>query len=193
MVVMGVVLGGCASVPGNIDNACVIFEDRGWYESSKKSYEKWGVPIHVQLAIIHQESKFRHDAKPPRERLFWFLPGPRPTTAFGYAQVLDGTWEWYQEKTGNHGADRDNYDDAVDFIGWYCNQTHKMLGISKWDAKNQYLAYHEGQGGYRKKSYLKKSWLLGVADKVARNAKRYRAQLGKCRDELDSGGLRWFF
>lgn len=68
-----------------------------------------------------------------------------------------------------------------------------MVGISKWDAKNQYLAYHEGHGGYRKKSYRKKAWLVKVADKVKRRADRYGAQLNGCRDELDSGWDLWPF
>jgi len=59
-------LSACAtSPPKNIKNSCDIFlEKDGWYEDSKASFKKWGVPIHVQLAIIYQESKFKYDAKP---------------------------------------------------------------------------------------------------------------------------------
>ncbi len=185
-------IAGCASPPRNIRDACALFREKdGWYEETSRSYKKWGVPVHVQLAIIHQESRFKYDAKPPRTKLFWFIPGPRPTSAFGYAQVLDDTWEWYMKQTGNWGADRDDFADAVDFIGWYGNRSHKVLGISKWDAAKQYLAYHEGHGGYRKGTYRKKKWLMKVARKVKRNAARYRTQLGRCRKELDPGGSFW--
>ena len=185
-------LGGCSTVPPkNIDNSCAIFyENYDWYDDSKNSFEKWGVPIHVQLAIIYQESRFVDDAETPRDYLLWVIPWGRISDAYGYAQVKDATWEWYMEKTGNNGADRDDFDDAVDFIGWYITMTHKKLGISKWDVYNQYLAYHEGHGGYRTKTFEKKGWLKKVARKVEKQAQQYRAQLGRCRDDLDS---KWHF
>ncbi len=188
-------LGGCSSSPPrDTKNACSIFTEKDdWYEASKDAFEKWGVPMHVQLAIIHQESRFKHDAKPPRDTLFWFIPWFRKSSAYGYAQVKDTTWDWYQEKTGNSWADRDDYEDAVDFIGWYCSMSYRMLKISKWDAYNQYLAYHEGHGGFKRNSFKKKPWLLKVASKVDNNAKRYRAQIGRCKDELESSWSLWPF
>jgi hypothetical protein len=118
------------------------------------------------MAIIHQESKFRRDARPPKKRVLGFIPWGRASSAYGYAQAKDDTWDWYISKTGNRGADRDDFEDAVDFVGWYCSMTHRTNGVSKWDAYNQYLAYHEGHGGYRRRTYNKKAWLLGVARKV---------------------------
>lgn len=181
------ILNGCATVPANVDQACVLLEGRDdWYKSLRASEKKWGVPMHVQLAIIHQESKFRSDAKPPRKKWFGFIPGPRPSSAYGYAQALDDTWAWYKKKTGNSWADRDDFDDAVDFIGWYVDISHKTIGLSKWDAKSHYLAYHEGHGGYKKKTFLNKPWLVHVADKVATRASEYKEQLKECSSTLDS-------
>lgn len=186
--------GGCSLLPNlfvlgehvNIEDACsIVRNQRDWYNSMKKVARKWGIPVHVQMAILHQESKFQAHARPPRTKIFWFFPGPRPSSAFGYAQALDGTWAEYQKATDNAGADRDDFDDAVDFIGWYTDKSHKKLGLSKWDAKAQYLAYHEGQGGYARKSYLKKKWLLGVARKVNTNARRYHTQLKSCQKMAD--------
>jgi hypothetical protein len=54
------------------------------------------------------------------------------------------------------------------------------LKIDKSDVYNHYLAYHEGKGGYQKKSYNKKKWLLEVAKKVERQAKDYSNQITKC-------------
>lgn len=186
---------GCSSSPPrNTANACDIFEEKDdWYEASQQAFEKWGVPVHVQLAIIHQESRFKHDAKPPREKLFWFIPWFRKSSAYGYAQVKDTTWEWYRRDTGNGWADRDDYEDAVDFIGWYANISYRKLGISKWDAYRQYLAYHEGHGGYQRASYKKKPWLMKVARKVEGNAKRYRAQIATCKERLERGWSLWPF
>lgn len=179
-----IIFSGCAtSPPKNINNACRIFDEKTkWYKASYKSYKKWGVPVHVQLAIMHQESRFVSDAQPPRRTLLWFIPWTRPSDAFGYAQVLDSTWEWYKDKTGNWFADRDDYKDAVDFIGWYGNISYNTLKISKWDAYGQYLAYHEGHGGYKRRTYLKKKWLMQVAEKVKANANRYALQLKQCKN-----------
>ena len=190
-----VVASGCATTsPRNIDSSCEIFYEKDdWYDDAKDSFKKWGVPIHLQLAIIHQESRFVYDAETPRDYLLWIIPWGRISDAYGYAQVKDSTWEWYMEKTGNSGADRDDFDDAVDFIGWYGSMTHKKLGISKWDTYNQYLAYHEGHGGFKSKTYNQKAWLKKVARKVEKRAQRYRAQLGRCREELESRWHLWPF
>ena len=83
--------------------------------------------------------------------------------------------------------------DAVDFIAWYGNMSHRMLGISKWDAYSQYLAYHEGQGGYKRKTFNKKPWLLKVARQVDSRASRYHTQLARCEAGLDSGWGLWPF
>ena len=191
---MSLGLFACTSAPPrNVNNACAIFDEKSdWYQASWQSYKKWGVPVHVQLAILHQESHFVSDARPPRRKLFWFIPWTRPSSAYGYAQVKDSTWQWYKDKTGNRFADRDDYADAVDFIGWYGNMSHRLLGISKWDAYAQYLAYHEGQGGYQRKTYKHKPWLIKVARKVKANAVRYARQLKYCESRLDKGGPWWW-
>jgi hypothetical protein len=187
-----VFLAACSTTPPkNINDICEIFREKGgWYDDAKESFERWGVPIHVQLAIIYQESHFKYDARTEMQYFLWFIPIGRKSSAYGYAQVKDATWEWYMKSTDNWGADRDDFDDSVDFIGWYGKRSYDTLKISKWDAYNQYLAYHEGQGGYRKKSYKKKPWLIKVAKKVDRLAKTYHTQLSRCEDELNSG---WWF
>ena len=181
------VLCACATLtpPGNPDNVCEIFrENDEWYDDAADSYEKWGIPIPVMMAILHQESKYIGDAKPPRTTCLWIFPGPRPSSAYGYAQVLDGTWEEYRENTDNSWADRDDFGDAIDFVGWYCSLSVKKCGISKNNARNLYLAYHEGRGGYNRKTYAKKKWLLRVAAKVQKRAVRYRGQLAACEHEF---------
>ena len=95
--------------------------------------------------------------------------------------------------TGNSGADRDDFDDVTDFIGWYGNLSHTMAGIPKSDAYRQYLAYHEGQRGYLQGTWRSKQWLQRVARKVESRATRYRTQLARCEDNLDSGWWFWPF
>ena len=171
-----------AAPPRNSDNLCATFKEKDdWYADAKQSYEKWGVPIPVQMAIMHQESHFVADAQPPRIWLLGIIPWFRPTSAYGYAQALDGTWDLYLDDAGGWTSDRDDFADAADFIGWYSNQSHAKLGIAKGDAKNLYLAYHEGHKGYQHKSYLQKAWLQRVAEKVAYRARLFQSQLGTCK------------
>jgi hypothetical protein len=178
--------------PKNGDNICSTFREKeDWYDGAKNSYTKWGVPISVQMAIMHQESHFVADAQPLRPWLLGFIPLPRASSAYGYAQAKDETWDNYQDKAGCWGADRDDFSDATDFIGWYCNISYTRLGISKLDTKNLYLAYHEGHGGYQRKSYLQKTGLVQIAEKVARRAKLFQSQLDECQHDLESKG--WFF
>jgi len=183
----------CATTPPtNIENLCAIFEEKGgWYKDAKRSEKRWGTPIHVQMAIIRQESSFKFDARPPRTKLLGFIPWTRPSDAYGYAQVLDSTWKWYVEDTGRHFAQRDDFTDAIDFVGWYTSTSQKALGISKWDPYNQYLAYHEGHGGWKKRSYRSKRWLMQTARQVEYRAKEWGAQLKRCEDDLDDGW--WIF
>ena len=178
---------GCTTMPPkNLDNICAIFEEhRAWYHSSKRAFEEHGIPVHVQMAIIYQESRFRSEAQPERVWIFGIIPWFRPSSAYGYAQVKDETWGWYKEKRGRRFASRDDFDDAVDFISWYGRASFDRLHISKWDAYGQYLAYHEGQGGYKRKTYLKKPWLINVAKKVKLRAARYHTQLAGCEKELN--------
>ena len=181
----------CSS-SNNINSAdsCIIFDDkRNWYKATKKSYENWGVPISFQLAIINQESSFKQFAKPKRKRFIGFIPGKRPSSAFGYAQVTNPTWNWYKSRTNNLNASRANFKDVTDFIGWYVNQTNKMLGISKKDYFNQYLAYHEGHNGWKNKTYNTKKWLIEVAKKVESKSNLYNNQLIQCENKLNKKGL----
>lgn len=174
-----------------VDNVCDIFREKsGWYEDAKQSRARWGVPVSISMAFMHQESRFVATAKPPRKKLWGVIPGPRPSDSYGYSQAKQSTWEWYQRSTGNYGADRDDFGDAVDFIGWYNDVTYRELGIDKQDAFKLYLAYHEGHGGYRRQTYRSKDWLVDVARKVDRKAKTYNSQLQDCSEELEPRG--WF-
>ena len=185
-------LSGCASAPTNVENICAIFEEKGrWYKHAKKSEKRWGTPIHVQLAIIRQESTFKFNAKPPRKKLLGFIPWKRPSNAYGYAQALESTWAAYQKDTGRRGADRDDFGDAIDFVGWYTDQSQTLAGISKWDPYNQYLAYHEGQTGWLNKSYRYNGKLKNIARTVDHRAREWGAQLDRCENDLDDGW--WIF
>lgn len=180
------------SPPRDVNNICAIFEEKDdWYDDAADAQAEWGSPIPVMMAIMHQESRFQADVRPPRPRLLGFIPWFRSSSAYGYAQAQDMTWGEYKDEGGSFGADRDDFGDAIDFIGWYNYKSGKRSGISPNNTYGLYLAYHEGHGGFNRGTYRKKPWLMTVARKVEARAGSYQAQLVICEEELKSGG--WFF
>ncbi len=179
---------GCLGAPeptsAEVADACLLLEEnRDWHRAMRKSAKEWGAPMGFQLAVIKQESNFDHKAKPARgkRKMLGLLPGDRPSSAYGYAQALDTTWETYKRESGNGGADRHDFDDSVDFIGWYFAKTGQMTGAGQYDYRAHYLAYHEGQSGYLKGSWRSKRWLVDVANRVSSTATRYEKQIASCK------------
>lgn len=170
------------SAPRNIDDACSIIDERpAYWRAMRASERRWGIPVQVQMATIYQESSFIGNARTPHQFLLGIIPMGRQSSAYGYSQALDGTWEEYQTSTGKRRARRDRIEDATDFMGWYMNKTATELGVSPYDAANQYLAYHEGRGGFARGSYKAKPWLMSVANRVQQRSVKYQAQLAICR------------
>lgn len=173
--------GGSGTAPNQLDNACSIVRERPEYLRAFKAVErKYGVPVHVQMATIYQESKFVSDARPPYRYAAGVIPTGRISSAFGYSQALDGTWDEYRTSTGKRVARRDRIRDATDFMGWYMAETNARLGIPLSDTRNQYLAYHEGRTGYTRGSYRNKAWLMRVAGEVDARSDLYARQLRSC-------------
>ena len=153
----------------NLNNACDLFREKiGWRTITSEASEKWGVPVSVILAIMHQESRFKSTA------------AAKTTTAFGYSQALDETWEEYRAATKTKVADRTTLSDSADFIGWYMTQTTQKIGLPLEDVTAHYLTYHEGHAGYQSKRWKKQPKLITIARKVADRAKMYERQLQQC-------------
>jgi hypothetical protein len=174
-------LSACAKpVPNNVEDVCSIFQQYPeWYWDAKECEWKWGIPVAVQMAIIYQESSFRAHAKPPRKKILWVIPWKRPSSAYGYSQALTNTWKEY-EMYINRSSKRHKFDHATDFIGWYSKQVHHRLKVAPSNAYALYLAYHDGMGGYERRTYLKKPWLIRTAHKVSYRAIVYTRQLTVC-------------
>ena len=185
LLILFFIINACSSIPSNTSNSCSIFNERYlWYKHAKKSEQKWGTPIHLQLAIIKMESGFDWLAKPPRQKLFKIVPYKRPSSSFGYSQAVKGTWKQYKTETGNNIATRTRFKDSVDFIGWYTSKTEKILKVSKQDAFKQYIAYHEGWGNY--KNYKNNKKVINLAKKVEKQASIYKKQLSNCKNSLST-------
>lgn len=168
---------GFSKPPKNTENICRIFKSNPtWYWKAKQTEHKWGVPVAVQMAIINQESRFNAEAK------------AGPSSAYGFSQALKRTWASYQHSTGTN-ARRNEFAAATDFIGWYVSKTKHYLGISPKNTYALYLAYHEGLGGYKSRSYFRKPSIMRVAHKVDKKANIYQGQLLVCQREIENNWL----
>lgn len=178
-------LPACASAPSNINNVCSVFSQRdGWFDdwhgSASSASRQYGIPVPIIMATVRKESGFKSNARPPRKYYLGFIPGPRPTTAYGYSQALDGTWAEYVAETRKFGARRTNFADAVDFVGWYHAKSADRLGIAKTDAYNLYLAYYFGRGGYARGDHQKNPRMRDYARQTADMAESYARQMASC-------------
>ncbi|MCP4078359.1 MAG: hypothetical protein GY744_19510 [Gammaproteobacteria bacterium] len=184
---------GCAVYqPSDTNNICNIFQgETDWYESAVDAQKKWKTSIPAMMAFMYQESRFVAHAQPDRDWFLWIIPLPRKSSAYGYAQAQDPVWSEYT-KDGHAFDVRDDFDDAINFIGWYMHGSTRTLGIKKSDVYSQYLAYHEGRGGFKRKTYNKKPWLKKVAGKVTRQSQRYQRQFKSCKTSLDDAISGWF-
>lgn len=175
---------GCSTMPSpprNALNLCSVFAEKSeWQKPALRTEKRWNIPASVLMATMFHESSYRADARPPRRYFLGFIPGPRPSTAYGYAQALDGTWDEYVSKNSRWFASRDDFADAIDFIGWYHNLSTREIGIRADDTTNLYLAYHEGRSGFAANSYLAKPWLVKYAERVGVTEQSYRTQLLDC-------------
>ncbi len=184
-----VLLSGCAALgpapPQDQSNLCEIFREQPrWYDYARASEERWGTPIATQMAIIQQESSFQSRVRPPRKRYLGFIPGPRPSSARGYAQALDPVWGEYREEQGGTLARRSHMKHATDFIGWYNDRTRRQAGVSLNNPGHLYLAYHEGAGGYQRGTWRGKPGVQRAARQVSARASRYQSQLASCEEEF---------
>lgn len=160
---------GPARAASNIHDACTIFQERTlWHAAANEASEKWQVPVPVILAVMYQESRFKALAAAER------------SSAYGFAQALDGTWGWYKKAVKAETAKRTSFADSADFIAWYMVQTKKRVGLPMRDVAHHYIAYHEGHVGYKSSRWAKKPRLLDISQKVARMASMYEGQLRAC-------------
>ena len=178
-----------SSLPANPRDVCSIFAERtSWYRAARAAVAN---PIALNMASIYQEFSFRAwaQARPERERFMWVFPGARPSSAFGYAQALESTWQGYRLQSGNVSASRSDFADAVDFIAWYNANFRRISGIERTDSRAFYYGYHEGNADFQRGNYLRMRWLIQTADQVQQKPEKFSRQLDLCRLELEKS---WF-
>ena len=187
VIVLFTALAGCSRHHGAVHshNICHIFVSHpSWYWAALDAQQRWHVPMSVMMAFIHQESHYQAEAQPARRYLAGKIPWFRPTSARGYAQATDATWQVYCRNRGRISASRGRFDDAVDFIGWYISWAHQVLKIAKNNPRALYLAYHEGLAGYQQAKSHKQKKVFVLAKQVERQAWQYHHQLQSCMHRL---------
>ena len=185
------VSGSVNAAPRDAHNICTILaQNKGWYAAGVKASKRWELPMHIGLAFIHRESSFVAKAKPPRKKVLGIVPWRRSSSAYGYAQATDEAWKDYKKDTGRRFVQRDDFADALDFIGWYNDRSHKLLKLRKNDAYRLYLAYYNGHTGYSQGRWRKSNTIKGYAKKAAAQASLYKKQMRSCRGK--SKKRSWF-
>lgn len=179
------VLSACASAPDHINDICAVFDQRdgffnNWQSAAEQSERKYGVPMAVLMATVRKESGFKGNARPPRRKLLGFIPWKRQSSAYGYSQALDGTWTQYKVESGNYGARRNKFADAIDFVGWYHSKTVAGYGVAPSDTYSLYLAYYMGWTAFGRGDWKSNGGIQKYARSTQDMANKYAMQLRQC-------------
>ena len=76
---------GCMTPPPKApENVCGIFDEkRSWYRAAQRARDRWKTPVGITMSFIYQESGFRANSRPERERLLGVIPWKRKSSAKG--------------------------------------------------------------------------------------------------------------
>lgn len=178
-------LSACATPPRHINNVCAVFDQRNgwfnnWQQAAYRVSAKYDIPVPILMATIRKESGFNADARPPRKYLLGLIPWGYVSTANGFSQALDGTWNQYRRETGNVMARRSEFADAIDFVGWYYDKSAVLLNVPRDDVYHLYLAYYLGWSNYQRGAWLDNPAAQRVARATARMAADYGSQIQQC-------------
>jgi hypothetical protein len=168
-----------------MNDVCAVFDQRnGWFDNwQQAAYRvsaKYGISVPILMATIRRESGFNAYAHPHHKYLLGFIPWGYVSTATGFSQALDGTWDQYRRETGNVLARRSSFADAIDFVGWYYARSAALLNIPRDDAYHLYLAYYLGWSAYQRGAWRDNPDLQRYARGTAQMAADYALQLQGC-------------
>lgn len=178
-------LSACATPPRHIDNVCAVFGQRNgwfddWQQAAYSASAKYGIPVPILMATIRNESGFNAYAHPARKYLLGLIPWGYVSTADGFSQALDGTWDQYRRETGNVTAQRSSFASAIDFVGWYYAKSAALLNIPRDDAYHLYLAYYLGWNAYQFGAWRDNPRVQRYALDAAKMTADYASQLQQC-------------
>ena len=122
----------------------------------------------------------------------WGRPTPTATLLdYDLVRSLESSGPQLTSKTkGDWPALYRRFLKSPNFVGWYNRLSHERLGIPFSSPRQLYLAYHEGRGGYARRSFEQKPAITGLASRVRNRAFRYDHQLKTCEQEFQC--WRWY-
>jgi hypothetical protein len=157
------------SAPPANATCALLAAHKGWAEALASAQARWETPPPTLLAVVRQESNFQVEKQTP------------PLAPYGYAQADARTWSAYRSAVKRPHADRANFADAVDFIGWYFAATRARTNADyRRNLDTHYLAYSRGQNRPGKASAAARR----NAAKVVGYAKAYEKDLAACPPKL---------
>ncbi|MEY8767918.1 transglycosylase SLT domain-containing protein [Francisella philomiragia] len=161
-------------VDANMGACEILDQNPSWKSSLKTAQDKYNLPPAFAMGLIYQESRFDAEAK------------SNYSTAYGYAQAINNTWKHFQDEV-KPNAKRNNFDDSVQFIGWYMSQLAKSLKLKMSDSEDLYMAYMLGATGFKRykdgtfKNKAKIEEDKNIANKVKAYTALYKSQLKDCK------------
>lgn len=104
------------------------------------------IDVHTLLEL---ESSVTPYAVPwKKQKRFGLTVLKAQSSAYGYAQVLNATWQDYEQSYPGFWLYRSNFYDSIHFAHWYRNAFHSSLKAST--LYEFYLLYHDGPGRYQR-------------------------------------------
>ncbi len=144
-------------------NICAELDNNDeWIEATVSTQLKYGAPISLSLALL-ELPLFDLDKKHVRPRA--------------------ADWDEYRIRSESWDASPHEVADAVDFIGWFTQQSVKRNSISWGDVSAHYLALRLGHGDYHRFDKSKFPELNLQAQQVGLRAQRWQRELTACKQQ----------
>ena len=167
LVIAGLILSGCfGSKPVKQEqDICKILDDKKvWIAPALQAESKYGTPLYVTLALLETPLT---DLKKKHVK-------PRSTD-----------WDDYRIRSERWDATPYNPSDAVDFIGWFAQESIKRNKIAVDDVSAHYLNMRLGHGEYFRLDRTKYPELVSQSRVVDAKAQAWKAQINQCRDSWE--------
>lgn len=151
-------------------NICELLQrEKTWIQPALKSEQRYGTPLALTFVLLEQ----------PLTQLKKTHIKPRAAD-----------WDEYRIRSERWDASPNNAADAVDFIGWFTQESVKRNNITLNDVSAHYLALRVGHGNYHRLQADKYPELLQQAEQIERKAQQWQSELALCRDHWHKEG--WY-
>lgn len=144
-------------------------DNEEWVEPAVLAQQKYGTPISLSLVLLEL---------------------PLSDLDKKHVRPRSADWDEYRIRSERWDASPQVPADAVDFIGWFTQQSVKRNNIAWQDAGEHYLALRLGHGGYHRFEADKYPELAQQTKGVELRAQRWSNELQACKGQWQ--GESWF-